>query len=318
MTWLSITMFVLMLIAPVLVQVPITFWYFYDDLGQVIKVVDSAGVVIEYVYDDVGNLLEIKRSTVPGLAIFNFTPQRGAIGISVTIQGQGFSAVPADNTVRFNGAVSVVDAATPTDLMVTVPSDAITGPIAVTVGGVTATSNRDFTVASVPVISAVSPKATLEDTVIPDLQVTGLNLTGSTFSFPPVFPPPPLYIESAVIDPSGTSATLTVTVPADTAGTYVLLATNAHGQSDTSQTEANTLYVLNATQDTDGDGLTNADEFARGTDALNPDTDGDGPWRPRCSSSPPQRLAARCGTASRGLDMTESIAYDGVSGSLRG
>ena len=53
---------------------PITFQYFYDELGQLVKVVDSTGNVVEYVYDEVGNLLEIKRSTVSGLAIFNFTP----------------------------------------------------------------------------------------------------------------------------------------------------------------------------------------------------------------------------------------------------
>ena len=44
--------------APAPTQVPITFQYFYDDLGQLTKVVDSTGTVIEYVYDEVGNILE--------------------------------------------------------------------------------------------------------------------------------------------------------------------------------------------------------------------------------------------------------------------
>src|SRR5437667_6722140 len=42
-------------------QAPITFQYFYDGLGQLTRVVDSTGVVIEYVYDPVGNILEVKR-----------------------------------------------------------------------------------------------------------------------------------------------------------------------------------------------------------------------------------------------------------------
>jgi YD repeat-containing protein len=57
---------------------PMTFQYFYDDSGQLIKVLDSTGIVIEYVYDAVGNMLQVKRSTVaPGvLTIFSFTPNR--------------------------------------------------------------------------------------------------------------------------------------------------------------------------------------------------------------------------------------------------
>jgi len=63
--------------AILLAQVPITFQYFYDDTGQLTKVVDSTGVVIEYVYDPVGNMLEIRRSTVAhgALTIFSFAPQ---------------------------------------------------------------------------------------------------------------------------------------------------------------------------------------------------------------------------------------------------
>ena len=80
--------------------------YFYDDLGRLIKVVDQNGNTATYTYDAVGNLLSITRSTLPtnnGLAILNFTPQSGAVGTAVTIQGQGFSATPGSNTVQFNG-----------------------------------------------------------------------------------------------------------------------------------------------------------------------------------------------------------------------
>src|ERR1044072_7931644 len=86
-------------------QTPITFQYFYDDTGQLIKVVDSTGIVIEYVYDEVGNMLQVKRSnTTPGpLVIFSFTPQQGGPPTTIAISGQGFSPTPSLNTVRFNG-----------------------------------------------------------------------------------------------------------------------------------------------------------------------------------------------------------------------
>jgi YD repeat-containing protein len=73
--------------------------YFYDDLGRLIKVVDPNGNAATYHYDAVGNLLSITRSLPAnnGLAILNFTPQRGLIDTTVTIQGQGFSATPAQH-----------------------------------------------------------------------------------------------------------------------------------------------------------------------------------------------------------------------------
>src|SRR5690349_7412129 len=74
-----------------LAQTPLTFQYFYDDLNQLVKVVDSTGVVIQYVYDPVGNIQQVLRSSVaPGaLTIFNFTPQQGGPFASVTVSGQG-------------------------------------------------------------------------------------------------------------------------------------------------------------------------------------------------------------------------------------
>ena len=42
-------------------QEPITFQYFYDDTDQLIKAVDSTGVVIEYVYDEVGTPSDASR-----------------------------------------------------------------------------------------------------------------------------------------------------------------------------------------------------------------------------------------------------------------
>jgi YD repeat-containing protein len=101
----------------------ITLHYFYDDAGQLTKVVDSAGNVVEYVYDPAGNIVQINRTAVaPGvLATFNFTPQRGAVGTAVTILGQHFSTRPSSNTVQFAGVNAAVVSASATTLVVLVP-----------------------------------------------------------------------------------------------------------------------------------------------------------------------------------------------------
>src|SRR5580704_1963828 len=134
--------------------------YFYDDLGRLIRAVDQNGNVASYSYDAVGNVLAITRSTLPanGLAILNFTPQSGAPGQSVTIQGQGFSTTLSSNTVQFNGVAATVTAATANSLTVTVPSTATTGLISVTVSGQSASSSTAFTVTAGALQSiAISP-----------------------------------------------------------------------------------------------------------------------------------------------------------------
>src|SRR5712691_2929341 len=146
MHWLCNVILALALTTPVLAQQPGPVQYVYDDLGRLSKVIDAAGNVAEYVYDQVGNLLEIRRSTLTGVTLFDFVPRQGPVGTHVTLQGRGFSMVPSENTVAFNGTVAPVLSATSLSLVVTVPPGATTGPIAVTVARNTVTSTRNFTV----------------------------------------------------------------------------------------------------------------------------------------------------------------------------
>ncbi len=268
--WLSLLALALLLAASASAQAPITFQYFYDDLGQLVKVIDSSGNVIEYVYDEVGNIVQIKRGTGPAsgtLAIFNFTPQQGGIGDTVTIQGQGFSTNLLGNTVRFNGTSAAITSATTTTLVVTVPVVASTGPISVTVGATTAQSTNNFTVIPVPVITAMSRHSALFNAVIPNLTVTGTNFTGATFSFQTSA----LTITAVSIDPSGTSAQLSVSVGTQ-AGTFPLVATNSFGSSNPGLTHSNEFTVVdpNSTADSDGDGFPDIVEAANGSDPLDP------------------------------------------------
>jgi YD repeat-containing protein len=138
------TLFVvsLFLAAPVYADVS----YTYDDLGRIKSVHSASGEVAEYVYDAVGNILQVRRVGIGQLAVTGFDPVSGAVGTSVTIDGSGFSATAASNTVRFNGVTAAVTSATTTSLTATVPAGAATGPISVAVGANTATSLSPFTV----------------------------------------------------------------------------------------------------------------------------------------------------------------------------
>ena len=255
----------------VVAQEPITFQYFYDDLGQLVKAVDSTGVVIEYIYDEAGNMVEIRRSQ-GARHVFDFAPRQGLVGTTVTLQGQAFSPAPGENIVQFNGVPATVTSAISTSLEVIVPPGATTGLISVTVAGQTATSARNFIVIETPVITAIQPTFVISDSLIGGFQVNGENLIDSAFAFSPTG----LTVESALIDLDGDSATLVVLVDATALGEYVLIATNAAGSSDGTPSPANTLTVFNSDADNDLDGLTNGQEMAiYGTDPLDPDTDDD-------------------------------------------
>ena len=103
------------------------------------------------------------------------SPGLGGTGTSVTITGSNFGSSPTGNSVKFNGvAATSITSWTNTQIVALVPSAATsgTGPVSVTVGGVTSSANPNFTVIK-PVISSLAPPAAQ-----PGSQVT---LNGSGF-----------------------------------------------------------------------------------------------------------------------------------------
>lgn len=151
--------------------------YVYDSNGRLAIATDAAGASARYHYDKLGNLQRIERLAANQLAVFGFSPSRGAPGVKITIRGHGFSATPAQNSVKFNGAAATVLTATVDTLVATVPAAATTGPITVTVGAQTATSATNFVIdpnAKPPTISNVSPLlAAAGDSI---------TVTGTTFA----------------------------------------------------------------------------------------------------------------------------------------
>ncbi|MCD4696081.1 MAG: IPT/TIG domain-containing protein [Bacteroidales bacterium] len=63
--------------------------------------------------------------------IEDFNPKTGPIGTPVTIEGKNFSSDLAGNTVEFNGVFATITDASDSELTVTVPQGATTGPIKV-------------------------------------------------------------------------------------------------------------------------------------------------------------------------------------------
>lgn len=291
-----------------------TVQYVYDALGRLTTVIDPSGNVGTYNYDAVGNLLSITRSTTSpsALAIFGFSPAQGSVGQTVAIQGQNFSATPSANTVQFNGTAATVTAATTNSLTVTVPAGATTGLISVAVGTATANSSTNFTVLAIPAIASVSPTLTVQTPTISSFQVTGSNLTGVTFSFAPSFTPPAITISNVVINGNGTSATMTLTLATNAAGTFALVATDGTGSTPATPSTNNTLTILSSdpNADSDGDGLTNIYEAAIGTNYANSSTTGDGlpdGWALFYTSTPPLSAALAGQTAPNTLTYLRSF-----------
>ena len=292
----------LLSILPARAATPITYQYIYDSAGQLSDVIDSTGVIVQYVYDAGGNVVQINRSTASGsLSVLSFNPASGTPGSSVTLVGTGFSTTPGNNAVTFNGVTATVTSATPNTLTVTVPTTASSGLIGVTVGANSVSSSTSFNVIAAPTITSISPPYLLTGTTGATIVVTGVNLTGSTFSFQPATVPAAITITNAVI--TATTATLTVTT-GTTAASPILVATNGVGNSGVFASTNNSLAILIPSQDSDGDGLTNAQEVALGTNPLNPDTDGDGMpdgWEVRFGTNPLVNDAANPSAAADGL-----------------
>jgi FG-GAP-like repeat/IPT/TIG domain/Secretion system C-terminal sorting domain len=76
--------------------------------------------------------------------ITSFSPTSGPVGTAVTITGTNFSALPSDNIVYFGAARATVVTASPTQLVVSVPSGSTYKPITVEVNGLTTYSILPF------------------------------------------------------------------------------------------------------------------------------------------------------------------------------
>ncbi|MBI3802582.1 MAG: IPT/TIG domain-containing protein [Nitrospirae bacterium] len=89
------------------------------------------------------------------------TPSSGPAASLFTLEGAHFGAVRGENRVTFNDLPVPIVRWTDTQVTAAVPSDALTGPIVVTVNGVRSNANNRFAVRSPlhPMISSLFPRA---------------------------------------------------------------------------------------------------------------------------------------------------------------
>ncbi|MFZ1946805.1 MAG: Ig-like domain-containing protein, partial [bacterium] len=67
----------------------------------------------------------------PDVALSSIAPNKGVVGMTVSLNGKGFAPEPANNTVTFNGTTAVISEASVSQLAVTVPQGATSGPVSV-------------------------------------------------------------------------------------------------------------------------------------------------------------------------------------------
>ncbi len=101
-----------------------------------------------------------------GPVVTGFSPLRGVAGDTVTLSGSGFSGT---SVVYFGGQLALFTQNVDNQITAYVPSLAPSGPISVTVGGITAVSSKNF------IVSSATPTL--------DLSIDGLYLTQSVQSY---------------------------------------------------------------------------------------------------------------------------------------
>lgn len=87
--------------------------------------------------------------------VTNLSVSEGPFDIAVTVTGTNFSSTLSDDHVYFNGVEASIVSATPTELAVSVPKGAGTGPVTVTVKG-TSAAGPTFTYVLSPVVSTLA------------------------------------------------------------------------------------------------------------------------------------------------------------------
>jgi hypothetical protein len=89
-----------------------------------------------------------KNNAPSVLTIKSITPDSGYAGTEILVTGTNFSNMPAQDIVQIGNVTATVNSATNSQLKITVPENAITGKVTVTVNGQSETSTENFTVLS--------------------------------------------------------------------------------------------------------------------------------------------------------------------------
>src|SRR5215471_619556 len=103
--------------------------------------------------NEVSNLVNY---TVPSLRVSSLSPDIGPVGTQVTIQGVGFGLSQGTSALSFNGQAGSIASWSDAQIVASVPTAAITGPVLVTVNGVNSNDDTIFYVPG-PSVNNVNP-----------------------------------------------------------------------------------------------------------------------------------------------------------------
>ncbi len=153
------------------------------------------------------------------LTVTSISPDTGGEGTQVNITGTGFSTVASQNTVTLNDKGCVVVVATETLLKITIPADAGTGNIKVTVNGQTAeTPTFTFIPADQPLtVTSISPTSGPRNTAV--------VITGTGFSATPAENTVTLNGITCTVTNASTTQ-LSITIPAGAGSGNIIVGVN--------------------------------------------------------------------------------------------
>jgi YD repeat-containing protein len=223
-----------------------TITYSYDQLGRLVGVVDSLNGAASYTYDAVGNVTSIGRQSISQVSLLSFSPISGTVLSTVTITGTDFSSTASQDTVSFNGTAGTIVSASPTQLVVTVPSGATTGIITVTAPGGSASSSTPFTVrASIaPTILSFSPSIGVVGTPI--------GISGTNFDATPSNNKVVLNKSQMTLANTSTTTNLSTSVPVNGVSSGRISVTTVGGQA----VSTSDFYVIPTQYQSNGAGFT--------------------------------------------------------------
>ena len=116
----------------------------------------------------------------PTPIITSLTPNSGSVGTSVTINGTNFGSSQGASAVVFNGATAIPSSWSATSIVVPVPVGALTGTVAVTVGGVTSNGVTFAVTVPPPTIVGMNPSSAVAGSGAFTLTVNGTNFLPSS------------------------------------------------------------------------------------------------------------------------------------------
>jgi sugar lactone lactonase YvrE len=172
----------------------------------------------------VSSCKEDETVPMPNLTITKFSPTTGATGTMLQVTGAGFSTTDSENMVTLNGKVCPVTNSTPRTLTITIPADAGSGFIKITVGERTAQRGRFTFIPDPPTVTSITPNTGAKNTLV-TINGTGFSVTTSENV---------VTLNGKVCTVSSATATnLTVIIPADAgSGSLLITVRGKTAQSD--------------------------------------------------------------------------------------